>query len=121
MKKKDFILIGGVVLLALLCWVIPKGLYFLQGRGQPMLRITVDGQEYGTYALTEDQKIEIQNTNVCELKDGKVNMIQADCPDKLCMHQGPADEPGETIVCLPNRVVLEIISEDEGQTDSIVR
>ena len=80
------------------------------------------GEEYGTYSLSEDQTIEINDTNVCEIQNGEVNMKEADCPDQLCIHQGPIHIQGETIVCLPNRVVLEITGIDtEEQLDGVVQ
>ena len=71
------------------------------------IRITVDGEEYGTYSLAKNQTIKINNTNVCEIKDGQARMISAECPDHLCMKQKAIDEKGGTIVCLPNKVVIE--------------
>ena len=53
-------------------------------------------------------------TNVCEIKDGQARMISAQCPDHLCMKQKAIDEKGGTIVCLPNKVVIE----GEKSTDS---
>ena len=78
-----------------------------------MLKITVDGEQYGTYSLSKDRTIEINDTNVCEIKDGKVTMTEADCPDKLCVHQKAISTKGGTIVCLPNKVVLEIDSSEK--------
>lgn len=122
MKKRDFILIGAVLVLALLCWLIPRAAGIFAGEEASQVRITVGGEEYGTYSLSEDQTIEINDTNICEIKDGEVNMTQADCPDQLCIHQGPIHIQGETIVCLPNRVVVEITGNDkEEQLDGIVQ
>ena len=45
-------------------------------------------------------------------------MTEADCPDQLCVHQKAVDAAGGTIVCLPNKVVIEALSgasfEDSG-------
>ena len=122
MKKRDFILIGVVLAVALLCWLIPRGLGIFAGEDASQVRITVAGEEYGTYSLSEDQTIEINDTNVCEIQNGEVNMTEADCPDQLCIHQGPIHIQGETIVCLPNRVVLEITGMDTAeQLDGVVQ
>ena len=72
-----------------------------------IIRITVNGEEYGTYSLGKDQVIKINGTNVCEIKNGEVKMTEADCPDHLCMKQKAVDSTGGTIVCLPNKVVIE--------------
>lgn len=119
MKKKDWILIGMVLLIAFLCWFIP---YFV-GRmeeGEALLRITVNGEEYGIYPLTEDMEITIGESNACEIQNGVVSMTKADCPDHLCINQSKIDAGGGTIVCLPNRVVLEITkAEDSGMPDGV--
>ncbi len=47
--------------------------------------------------------------NVLEFGEGKVRSIEADCPDQIDVLQGYISEVGETIVCLPNRMVVEII------------
>jgi len=60
---------------------------------------------------TDELRIEIPGIRgVCILviKDGKADMISAECPDHICVHHAPISHKGETIVCLPNRVVVEI-------------
>lgn len=125
MKKRDFILIGVVLVLALLLWLLPRALRFFSVQGEKQVRITVEGELYGTYDLQEEQTIEINDSNVCRIQDGEVNMTEADCPDKLCMHQGPISISGETIVCLPNKVVIEIVGKNtedsDGQIDGMAR
>lgn len=104
MKKKELIFIGGILILALALW---GGMSFTNSGKHGSVRITVDGEEYGTYSLAKDQIIKINDTNVCEIKDGQARMISAECPDHLCMKQKAIDEKGGTIVCLPNKVVIE--------------
>ena len=125
MKKRDFILIGVVLVLALLLWLLPRALGLFSVQGEKQVRITVEGELYGIYDLQEEQTIEINDSNLCRIQDGEVNMTEADCPDKLCMHQGPISISGETIVCLPNKVVIEIVGKDEkdggSQIDGMAR
>lgn len=116
MKKKELIFILGITAVALLMW----GVMFLMHRGNyGTVRITVNGTEYGTYSLSEDQTISINDTNICEIKNGEVRMIEAECPDHLCLKQKAIGNAGGTIVCLPNKVVIEgeKIS-DSDDTDS---
>lgn len=42
------------------------------------------------------------------IKDGEAYMQEADCPNQICVHHSPVSNKGETIVCLPNRVIIEI-------------
>lgn len=121
MKKKDIWLVLGVLLLAGALWIVPR--MFLDRSGSTLV-IEVSGEKYGSYSLDEDQVIEINETNVCEIKDGSVRMISAKCPDHLCIKQRTIDKSGGTIVCLPNKVVLEIVNtgnDAEQKLDEVVQ
>ena len=56
-------------------------------------------------------------------KDGKASMAKADCPDKICVNHAAISKKGETIVCLPHKVVVEVVDEngiqDGNQIDII--
>lgn len=111
MKKKDVLLALGVLALALGVWLFTQ--FFLPKNNQ-RIRITVNGELYGEYSLNEDQEIVIGETNICRIEDGQVTMIEATCPDKLCMHQKAVDASGGTIICLPNKVVIEAVGGDSS-------
>ena len=104
MKKKEAIFIVGILILALLLWL---GIHHFQKGHYGYITITVDGNKLGTYSLGKDQTISIGHTNICEIKDGQARMTEATCPDHLCMKQHAIDSKGGTIVCLPNKVVIE--------------
>nr|WP_296052226.1 NusG domain II-containing protein [uncultured Blautia sp.] len=104
MKKKEAIFIASILVIAGILWLD----FRISGqRSHNTIRITIDGKEFGTYSLSKDQVIHIGDTNVCEIKDGKVTMIKATCPDHYCMKQKAVDEHGGSIICLPNKVVIE--------------
>ncbi|MCB5474411.1 MULTISPECIES: NusG domain II-containing protein [Blautia] len=104
MKKKETIFIASILVIAGILWL---GFRISGQRSHNTIRITVDGKEFGTYSLSKNQVIHIGDTNVCEIKDGKVTMIEATCPDHYCMKQKAVDEHGGSIICLPNKVVIE--------------
>lgn len=104
MKKKETIFIASILVIAGILWL---GFRISGQRSHNTIRITVDGKEFGTYSLSKDQVIHIGDSNVCEIKDGKVTMIEATCPDHYCMKQKAVDEHGGSIICLPNKVVIE--------------
>ena len=84
------------------------------------VQVTVNGEVYGQYSLSEDQTIEIDTEygrNVLEIKDGEATMIEADCPDGYCMDQGSISGSTQTIVCLPNKVVVEVEGSEEESDD----
>ena len=88
---------------------------------QPHLEILTGSRVYGVYDLGKDQTIRIGETNTCEIRNGAVQMTEADCPDQVCVHSVPITEKGGSIVCLPNHIVLHIIDVDfsEREVDSI--
>lgn len=109
--KSDLILIGSILIAACILWSI----YHFSGHEEgSFAKITVDGELYGIYSLEEEQEICIGDTNVCRIEEGSVKMVQADCPDQLCIHQHPASKEGEMIVCLPNKVVIEVTEGEDG-------
>ena len=96
----------------------------LQSTPGAQVKVTVDGTVYGTYDLhttgEKAKKIQIKNaegtvTNTLVIENGKADMISADCPDKLCVNQHAISSNGETIVCLPNKVVVEVEDGEEAQ------
>ena len=119
--RNDVIFVG---LLALFCvavcvWVYKGGMV-----AGSYVTITVDGKEYGTYSLLEEQIITIgegDTLNVIEIKGGKAYMKEASCPDHLCMNQNEISFDKESIICLPNKVVITVISDVENDVDGIVR
>lgn len=107
MKKMDKILILAVLVIA-----CAAGLIFYMNRSKgSFVRVTVGTAEYGRYYLSEDQVIEINGTNTLEIKDGKAVMIDAKCPDHICMHMPAISQVTESIVCLPNQIIAEVKDE----------
>ena len=74
--------------------------------------VTVDGDLYGTYSLLEDQTIEVVqadgHTNYITIKDGTVSMAYSTCKNQVCVNAGAISETKDSIVCLPNKVMIEI-------------
>lgn len=85
--------------------------------------VTVAEKPYGTYSLDKDAVIEIKIngkvTNILKIQDGKADMTEASCPDKLCVHQKAISRTNETIICLPNKLVVEIIDAKPADFDSM--
>ena len=119
-RKMDMLLIllMAAAIISLFAVSHVRGMAAIQ---RPHLEILVGNETYGVYDLQEEQTIPINDTNVCEIRDGNVRMIQAKCPDQTCVHMRPINEQGGTIVCLPNHVVLRVIdaASAEREVDSI--
>ena len=76
------------------------------------IEIQKNKEMYGTYLLSEDQVIKIGETNVCEIKDNKCKMIKATCQKQICTNQKAVYKKGQSIICLPNKVVIEVKEKD---------
>lgn len=117
--KRDIILILIVLAAALGIWA---GFRLIHRGDAAYVRVTVDGSEYGRYDLDKNQTVEIKKdgkvTNTLVIRDKKADMTDADCPDLLCVHQKAIQSSGETIVCLPNKVVVEIVENSKGEDAS---
>lgn len=86
--------------------------------------VTVDGNEYYKGSLFVEKELQIREGNTLLIRNGKADMTEADCPDQICVKHEPISHAGETIICLPNRVVVTIVSDEntmEEGVDAIVR
>ena len=59
--------------------------------------------------------------NVVEIRDGRVRMLEANCPDQLCVRSGWVSQPPRQIVCLPHAILVDVVSQGESDVDHIVR
>ncbi len=121
MKKNDLILVGICLLLGIVFIVF---LLFTRSEGSKLL-ITVNGIEYETLELNKDTTytLELDNGqwNTFVIKDGYVDMTDASCPDGICVNHNDIHFNNETIVCLPNRVVLQILEGEESDIDAVAK
>lgn len=124
--RNDIILISVIVIISVTLLLVWK-LVYLKGQNPDSdagVRATVDGKVYGTYPLSKDDTIEIKNvdgdvTNTLVIKDGVADVTAADCPDHLCVKQKAISKEGESIICLPNKVVVTVKSDTKSDIDSI--
>lgn len=119
-SKYDFLIWAIIIVIALGGIIIYRQ---ISCYGADEVYIMVDGEEYETIPLNkekEDNYREIKGVNgdtIIEIKQGQVRAVQSACPDKICIHYGWISKPGQMIVCLPNRVVVKIISSQEQDID----
>ena len=70
------------------------------------------GELVTTVSLARDQELDIGGHNTVTVQDGKIAVTWADCPDHYCMERGFCSG-GRDIVCLPNRLVITFVGEQE--------
>ncbi|GMG97264.1 NusG domain II-containing protein [Tepidimicrobium xylanilyticum] len=123
MTKGDKILIFSILVISLLSLFYIRNMAF--NYDEKYISIQVNGIEIKKIIFDRSligKTISIKTEfgyNLIEIGDGKVRVIEADCPDKLDVKQGYISEVGEVIVCLPNRLVIEIKGVADADLDYI--
>lgn len=121
-RKNDVILIVGILVIALAALI---GIRYYQGINtkEAVAVVTVGGEEYGRFPLRRDitEKIELPDGsyNILEIRERQADIIEASCPDGICVNHRPVSMQNESIVCLPNEVVVEIENGEEADVDSM--
>ena len=117
LKKKDWILIAVILCVAGLTVLVHT---FIGGAGANRVIVKIEGAIEGIYSLSEDREVEINGgTNLLKIKNGEASMSWADCPDQLCVHQKTVSLNRESIICLPNKVVVEVESSGNREFDAV--
>ena len=120
--KKDAVLV-------LLCIIISAAVYFIINiyvkKDGAYAVVKVDGEIIRSLELNKNTSVIVHGyqggSNTIVVDNGQVYMTDADCPDKLCERTGRISRTGESIVCLPHRVVVEIQGNTAERIDSVVQ
>ncbi len=87
-------------------------------REQPVARIYHNSRLLGVYQLDRQQVVVIGDKArpdmTIEIKDGAIRVAHSDCPKGVCKHAGWVRTPGRSIVCVPNRVIIELKGRQQG-------
>ncbi len=125
-KKRS--LRNDLILILCILMVAAAGLVYLNYFRSPgnMVTVSVDGEFYGMYPLSQDITEDIysgdnnQNHNRLVISGGEAYMETATCPDGICVAHKSIFRDGESIVCLPNRVVITVTTEDNTDSPDII-
>lgn len=122
-KHDTFFLALLVILgIALSVWV-----YFPSPSDNSILEVRLNGQVQMHLALSKNTEQKISGTdgiiNRFRIQNGSVQMTEATCHDHICINTRSIHKVGETIVCLPHRLVLAIVSSDKERKlpDAVVQ
>ena len=105
MTRNDLILIAVLVVFSL----TPLALDFDLEKNFALIKI--NGTIVRKVDLTAEEIFTIEahgGKNIVEIKNGAISVIEADCPDKICMKRGAIINPSEVIACVPHKVLIEI-------------
>jgi hypothetical protein len=120
-NRNDVLFIAVLLLIVVLAGA---AFFFLRGEGDSVT-VSVDGKHYGTYPLHADLTLSIRTgeegdqENLLVIRDGKALVESATCPDGICAAHKPISREGESIVCLPHRVVITVHTTDGEEPDII--
>lgn len=140
MTKADICLVAVIVVTALFIALIfrlnrtPGSYANVTCDGRVLIQIPLTQSEAKYYLLTESiielSEDEWKNTqlpsvlsddyNVIVCQDGKVRMAESSCPDQICVYHSAIYASGESIICLPHKVIVEVISDEERELDGVV-
>ena len=131
--KKDLIIILSVFLVGVILFVV----FLITRAPGSSVVVSYDGAEIATYSLDDDMDVmiymsgdrpviteyenitDIRDYNRLVIKDGRARMVEADCPDRLCVGQGEISEKGDSVICLPHRLSIRITGEGDGAPEVI--
>ena len=106
----DILLVIGFLIIALIIFIIFRS----NLKDGNIVKVTIDNKIRDCYNINNANEVVIddgKNTNTLVIKDGMAYISHANCPDKICVAHRPISKTGETIVCLPHRLVVEITEE----------
>lgn len=121
MKKADFIVIA--VVLAVV-GVLVFFLYFVNGNDGKYVQVEHNGEIVETIELSKDFEKQYNfdgETNTLVIKDGKADVVEANCKDGYCEKQMPIYRSGESIICLPHKLVVSVVNDsgNDSEVDAV--
>ena len=111
--RRDLILAAAILLIAAALFGFN---YISHKKPAVTAQITVDGKVVETLDLSRDTELTVtganKGTNHLIVRDGEIWCSEASCPDKVCVHQGKKHLSSDTIVCLPNKMIVTITGDE---------
>ncbi len=128
--KKDIILIVSLLIIAACTFFVIR----IMSDPGTLVVVRVDGEDIASYPIDRDttvifrdgkaidpddesfdpasvKKSNLSYYNIMQIVNGEVSVIEADCPDKICVHHNPISNDGESIICLPHKFSVHIREE----------
>ena len=113
-----------LVILGVLLLAAAVGMLVLHSHRQTgaLVQVTQDGQVVDAFPLDRNGTRRYENGkggyNIVTVAGGKVAVTEASCPDQICVRHGPTDQTADPIVCLPNKLVVQVLA-PEGEADQL--
>ena len=120
MKHKPFLIIIAIIFIL----GVIGSVWVLNAPRKTTVRVLSDGEAVyaGDLSLAEDAVFDVSyqgHVNTVEIKDHRIHVLSADCPDQTCVKMGFLKSSAMPIVCLPHKLVIEFA--DGGDVDAVTR
>jgi len=123
-KKMDIV----IIVVLIISSFIPHFIYssiMSKNNNNLYATIKVDGKIHNTIDLptTSEEKFIIQTengTNTILANNNEIKIIHADCKDELCIKQGSISKISKTLICLPNKLIIEIKGDEYDSSDDLI-
>jgi hypothetical protein len=77
--------------------------------GKTVVSVYHAGEPIGNFPIERDTVVDLPDAGVrIEFKTGRVRVVESDCPNQVCVRTGWVSRPGRSIVCVPNKVLVEL-------------
>lgn len=116
--KKDIIIIGILLTIAIVAYL---GIRLYYGKSGDEVQVFIDGQLVVTYDINENNQYKVSigdEYNEILIEDRKVSVSQSSCENQVCVKHMPISDYGESIICLPHKLVVKINKNSEMQKES---
>ncbi len=121
MKKKDIFLVISIIFIIIALFIVNN---IINKAKVDTIEIYVDNKIYKTISIDSEEDLDIRvgdNYNHIKVHDGGVEIVEASCKDKVCIHSGFINKPSERIICMPNKVVIKIKTiDDKNNAEDII-
>lgn len=121
-RKNDIILIAVIIALAALIFILVNN---FSSNGNKVI-IEQDAKQIAILDLNKNQEYKIydKSGNICNIvliSDGRASMKYANCKDKICVNHNKMSKNNESIICLPNKVIVTVVSDKDSNVDEVAR
>lgn len=124
MKKWDYIIITLVLIVSSIGFMITNSIQNKTYK-EKYIEITLNGKLIKTIDITDSNyKLDFEvkdesHLNTFKVENGGVSIVHANCSDEVCVKSGFIDKVGQTLVCLPHKLIVEIKGIEESPLDDI--
>lgn len=119
-SKHDFVLIA--VILGFSFFSVSRMILKARKESSDEKRTLIyqNGKLMRQIGLSEDKEVWFLGEKLqVQIKAGRIRVLKADCPEHVCMNTGWIQHSGQTIVCVPNKVLIEIKSIEPVLVDAV--